>query len=933
MTLTTNDEARLTTVDIVSEVLAAIFGATQEPIFFQTLANDPGDTDEAPIKKSILTRDVPAIARFIGRHDRNRRGLFYCISTIALGSSTRNKDNTREIVAVWTDLDFRSIAEDEPAIRKVIDTLPIPPSAIVFSGGGLHLYWLLKEPLDAQVYRERLEALNRKLASVLAGDLQATDVCRLMRLPGTVNSKHGDVRVVKVERLDADRRYDFDELEEAVAEWAPGRLTVKEAPVRAIKAGRKGATPVPAEGGSNPFLAVAEAQGWKPPLDVEQALASMTYPGNVHDTQIRVAASLAKAGVDRADAVQTILDATQAVVGTAGWDWKAEEKAIGGHYDSAVAKFDVRPVSRETPKTSEGFVESPVTVAGKGAEVRSKKRKQPTAQATHIVLARTVLEVLENDGYRLLFTETGPYAYETGLWTLRDDKDLAGWLNAALEEGAQGMGVESTSRLINEARAYIIRQPRLQGRETVFDNHGKVPTKSGLVDPVTGELDPASSDHLCTWRVPFDYDPAAACPYWLQMLEDTFADRPPAVRAEYVQLLQEWLGMSLLDNRAKALSCILFFQGGSDYGKSEIIDVLSGVFGRARNTTPIDQLDNPHGLMAFARRVPWVLPEAFQQGKWHFSSVTKALASGEPIQINMKRGAIFDHTFTGPIIWGANSGPQFKESSAAMTNRLLIVPCHRKFDPLTPVGVALVARAQGLDKPSHLIMRDEMPGVLAWGVQGLLRARARGYFLRPEESRIAAENVRRDTNIALGFIEDCVTFDFDDMVSVPDFAAAFASWWAEGHGNERGVPGSESISKAMKSLADPRIAFDLKDNSRRYYAGINLNAEGMRYWSNAVTSDAFLFQSRKASTTDSGGNPNKPIPAAWSGKSVIQAMRAAQAKSVTVVVTVFPGDVPLPSDSGKLSPLIQRVCVVIAIELSPVTRRWAKSCVHGGADK
>src|SRR6185436_17659605 len=91
----------------------------------------------------------------------------------------------------------------------------------------------------------------------------------------------------------------------------------------------------------NPFLQVAEEQGWKPPLDVEQALASMTYPGNVHETQIRVAASMAKAGVERSDAVRTIFDATLSVPGVdiLKWDLKAEEKAIGAAYDSAVAKF------------------------------------------------------------------------------------------------------------------------------------------------------------------------------------------------------------------------------------------------------------------------------------------------------------------------------------------------------------------------------------------------------------------------------------------------------------------------------------------------------------------------------------------------------------------------------------------------------------------
>ena len=52
--------------------------------------------------------------------------------------------------------------------------------------------------------------------------VSATDVCRLMRLPGTTNSKHGDQRKVVVEKLDAAFRYDFDELEETVAELRQG---------------------------------------------------------------------------------------------------------------------------------------------------------------------------------------------------------------------------------------------------------------------------------------------------------------------------------------------------------------------------------------------------------------------------------------------------------------------------------------------------------------------------------------------------------------------------------------------------------------------------------------------------------------------------------------------------------------------------------------
>jgi P4 family phage/plasmid primase-like protien len=724
-----------------------------------------------------------------------------------------------------------------------------------------------------------------------------------MRLPGTVNSKHGDVRVVKVEKLDADRRYDFDELEEAVAGWRP-LLTVKEAPA---KAAMDKTTPrkrrVSSIAVDNPFLAVAEAQGWKPPLDVEQALASMTYPGNVHDTQIRVAASLAKAGVDRADAVRTILDATKAVVGTAGWDWNAEEKAIGAAYDSAVAKFDIpeiRPitsnaaVSHETPQ-------SPVTVAVKGATIGAKKRKQPNAQATHIVLARTVLEVLENDGYRLLFTERGSYVYEAGVWTKRDKDDFNGWLNAALEEGAQGLGLESTGRLINEARTYIIRQPGLQGRGTVFDRHGKVPTLSGLIDPVTGELEPINPDHFCTWRIPFEYDPAATCPHWQQVLADVFADRTEAVQREHFQLVQEILGAGLIDAREKGLRQALVLVGGSDYGKSVLLDVLGGLFGPDINTTSLERLEKDHGTQSFARRIPWVLHEAFNQNQWHVSSTVKAIISGNGIDINPKGGTPFSHNCSAPVFWGANNPPQFKESTDAMINRMIIVECKRKFDRNNPVGVAALARAAKLDGPAALVLATEMPGVMAWALEGLRRVLARGHYIIPDESRAAAEAVKEGSNLVAGFM-NCVTFDPYKMVSIADFTAAVAAWWKEYKGNH-GTPSNDSVGKALRALADPRIGLDLafRDKHRRYIAGVKLNDEGKRYWGHTVNSNAFDDHARKASTSLPDEDPNIPIPASWEGRGSLQAMRAAQAKRVTRGPVTdgngFPGDTS-PDDTG-----------------------------------
>ena len=240
--------------------------------------------------------------------------------------------------------------------------------------------------------------------------------------------------------------------------------------------------------------------------------------------------------------------------------------------------------------------------------------------------------------------------------------------------------MESANRLINEARAYILRELALRRRDVPFDMHGCVPTQSGLVNPRTGVVQAPAPGHYCTWRVEPVYDPAATCPNWLRMLEDVFADRPEAVRAEYVQLLQEMLGAGLVDAKPKSLSKALILQGGSNYGKSGLLDVMSGLFGVVVNTTPLEALEGAHGLMPFAYRVPWVLHEAFDQAKWHMSSVVKAIFSGDGVQINVKHGPLLTRKVTVPIFWGTNNPPQFKEATKAITNRIAVVECRREFD-------------------------------------------------------------------------------------------------------------------------------------------------------------------------------------------------------------------------------------------------------------
>ncbi len=112
-------------------------------------------------------------------------------------------------VAIWADLDFKHFPGGEEEARRIIAGLPLPPTAIVASGHGLHVYFILREPEAPDV----LSALSARLGHALGGD-RVHDPARILRLPGTINFKDpADPVEARLEVWEPSRRYnpsDFD---------------------------------------------------------------------------------------------------------------------------------------------------------------------------------------------------------------------------------------------------------------------------------------------------------------------------------------------------------------------------------------------------------------------------------------------------------------------------------------------------------------------------------------------------------------------------------------------------------------------------------------------------------------------------------------------------------------------------------------------------
>ncbi|MCK1710988.1 MULTISPECIES: RepB family DNA primase [unclassified Bradyrhizobium] len=271
------------------DFLKALFANTTGPVYTCSFSNERG----AGAERHVVSRHPGHVNSFMEKWDKAGRGMFFCISTQKENTEHRRKENCKETNAGHVDIDFKGFdglgADPRGEVLKQLKRLKYRPSAIVFSGNGIHVYYFFKEPVDTQDNRDRLEAFYRQLADVMAGDLAVCEVSRVVRLPGSHNSKDGASTPVEIIELHPDRRYDLEELEDWLSEQSPVML----------RKGREMGRTV-AETHFDFFAEYAKMQGIKPPIDVEARLNAMIYMGggenSIHQTQIECAASMLSRG-------------------------------------------------------------------------------------------------------------------------------------------------------------------------------------------------------------------------------------------------------------------------------------------------------------------------------------------------------------------------------------------------------------------------------------------------------------------------------------------------------------------------------------------------------------------------------------------------------------------------------------------------------------
>jgi hypothetical protein len=316
---------------VASDFITDMFGATTEsPVWVTSLPNVRGDK---PGEQYVATRIAETIDAHLRESDKPGRGLYFCTATVKAGATTRSKDTISELNSLYTDIDFKHVSNTPKEIETKLQQLQMPPSIVVHSGHGFHCYWLLNESIEATTESvPPFENILWLLADHLGGDTQCCEASRLMRLPGSHNTKNGEWGEVKV-IVNRSLRYELKDLKEWLMDVAMPVIRRRDKDAKAPRdcaSNKTGSTD--AVEYDNPFLAYAASRDTHTPIDVEQRLADMRHEGaddtSVHITQRDVTRFLVDRGDPLDEIVARVLAATHRVPGSANWNWRVEERNI-----------------------------------------------------------------------------------------------------------------------------------------------------------------------------------------------------------------------------------------------------------------------------------------------------------------------------------------------------------------------------------------------------------------------------------------------------------------------------------------------------------------------------------------------------------------------------------------------------------------------------
>ncbi len=278
-------------------------------------------------------------------------------------------------------------------------------------------------------------------------------------------------------------------------------------------------------------------------------------------------------------------------------------------------------------------------------------------------------------------------------------------------EGSNGKRVAS-AQTIAAVERLARSDPRHARRPDDFDADAwALNTPDGVVDLKTGKLRHHGDGEMLTKVA--GAIPGGDCPRWRRFLAEITKDD-----ADLISYIQKWVGYSLTgDTREQAL---IFVCGPGGNGKSVLLNTVAAILGDYAKTAMADVFtanrseQHPTHVASLLGARMVNVTETEEGHAWAESRI-KSLTGGDKISARFMRGDPFEFQPQFKLWIAGNHRPVLNNPDPAMRRRLHLVPL--TFVPKQP------------DQQLQATLRAELPGILAWAVEGCLAWQREGLVM------------------------------------------------------------------------------------------------------------------------------------------------------------------------------------------------------------
>lgn len=302
---------------------------------------------------------------------------------------------------------------------------------------------------------------------------------------------------------------------------------------------------------------------------------------------------------------------------------------------------------------------------------------------------------------------------------------------------------------------------------------------------------------LC--EVPYETD--AACPRWLQFLEETIPDK------DVRDFLWMFLGCCLTGDVSPQIMPV--FWGSGANGKSTLVNTVMYVLGEDYSMKAKRDLlmlkrssEHPTSIARLYGKRFVACVETAEDGRLD-ETLVKELTGGDPLAARRMREDEWQFMPTHKPVLVTNHRPEVRGTDDGIWRRL----------PLVPFTVQFLDAKR--DPELSETLKKEAPGILRWMVEGGHRWIQGGRkFFEPAVVREATSAYREEQDRIGAFIADRCIADKERRVRVEKLMEAYASWCIA---NKHVQLNGSAFGRAMTERG-----FPLNEKRGKYRLGLDL---------------------------------------------------------------------------------------------------------------